>query len=186
MSTVARLPVHQTKLNVVSRSIGGLRRREALAKSVNEQLVREGYTREILEQRFLTQGKSTGRPWKPLTPGTILARARLGFSAGPILKRSGTLMRAVVDSSIRVGPRTIRVKMKDGPAPTYLGRGSIKRTPKRGQVASSGGKKLSDYAEALNEVRPFMSKFTGRELTKARRRRSQLVKQYLRRTLKGR
>jgi len=41
----------------------------------------------------------TGAKWKALTAGTKLGREKAGFSAGPILNRSGTLKRSWTDKS---------------------------------------------------------------------------------------
>jgi hypothetical protein len=48
---------------------------------------------------------------------------------------------------------------KDGPAPMYIGSGRIRKTKK-----ASHGKQISDYADTLNEKRPFYGAPTAQEL----------------------
>lgn len=43
------------------------------------------------QERFATEGASDGRKWRPLKDSTIRIRDELGFPAGPINVRTGTL-----------------------------------------------------------------------------------------------
>jgi len=45
------------------------------------------------EQNFDSSGRRLGEPWKKLQASTIKERIRLGYGAGPILVRTGKLMR---------------------------------------------------------------------------------------------
>lgn len=47
--------------------------------------------REIHKQVFATEGSAGRGAWAGLSPRTIAQRKRLGFGAGPILKRTGAL-----------------------------------------------------------------------------------------------
>jgi hypothetical protein len=52
--------------------------------------------RRIVGFAFASEGKTTGRPWAPLTPATQADRRRHGFPpAHPILNRTGALARAL-------------------------------------------------------------------------------------------
>ena len=58
--------------------------------------------------------KAEGRPvkWAPLAPSTIADRMRKGYGSGPILQRSGGLMKSLTTPgapgfSLRVGPRSV-------------------------------------------------------------------------------
>ena len=65
-----------------------------LVHQVENTLNARGVMENIIQARFDAQAaRTTGaRPWKGLKPGTIKARIRAGYGAGPILQNEGTLL----------------------------------------------------------------------------------------------
>lgn len=71
----------------------------------------------IFEKDMESQFRREGRDpkWKPLKPKTIQDRLRQGFSAGPILTRSGAMRRSFTQSNATGHIREIeRMRMKVG------------------------------------------------------------------------
>lgn len=56
--------------------------------------VRDYKTREI-DRQFETEGSNIGSRWKPLAASTVMNRLALGYGAGPILNRTGSLKRSI-------------------------------------------------------------------------------------------
>lgn len=139
---------------------------------VNTQIKNEGFVSALVRQRFDTEGSSRGIGWRRLKPGTILQRRRLGFGAGPILQRSGILKNAAVGGKVTATAAGISIAMQDRAAPVYTGGGKFKRG--RGAKA----KRLSEYAGALNAVRPFYPPFTKKEMAPLMKRKKELLKKY--------
>lgn len=51
---------------------------------------------KAIQTNYNTQGKTFGKPWKPLKPATVRAKQKLGYlGAGP-LNRTGTMKRSFV------------------------------------------------------------------------------------------
>jgi hypothetical protein len=171
-----------------------LNKPEELAEDVNRWIVKNQpeIPRTIVAARFESEGGSSGAGrWKPLALRTAVQRRMQGFGDfNPILRRSGLLMRAAVGGKMTATPRAITMEFKDGPAPVYTGKGAYKKKRRKFFVADNGqlhrvkkkdfnlfrGEKaiegitthsvgsLSDYAEELNEERPFYGAPTEQEL----------------------
>lgn len=166
-----------------------------LAERINTTLAKEGHLDQLLAKRFATAGASQGENWRPLAPATVKQRARLGFGgSSPILVRSGMLQRAAVEGRTKVTADRIVKEFKDGPAPRYVGEGKArKRRLKRAAVRASkflgvrigSTGRLSDYAGALNAVRPFYGPPTNEELAPLLRRRDELIAEAVRRMTQG-
>ena len=155
-----------------------LRNPDQLAHRINITLANEGWLPEIIGRRFDTEGASSGNPWPALKPETIRQRGRQGFGPGPLLTRTGTLRAAVTVQARQVAsPGGIRLSMKDGKGPVYVGGGkAIGRGKLRGH-STWGSPKLSEYAGALDRERPFFGPPVGEEARPVYERRSQLVQQ---------
>jgi hypothetical protein len=123
-----------------------------LSKMINEQLIKEGTIQKAILERFKTEGNSSGTPWAPLKTETTRQRKNLGFPPEhPILVRTGVLMDAAVNAGLVATEKGITLVLRDGPAPIYLGVGKRgKREFAKWKLARKGGKRLSDYAAALN------------------------------------
>jgi hypothetical protein len=156
-----------------------------LAERINRQLVREGWIEALLNNRFDTEGASSGQPWDSLAQSTMNQRRSQGFpSAHPILQRSGLLRQAATQGKTIVTADRIGKQFRDGSAPRYIGGGGHRRKKlKRVNVEASeffgtrigSTGKLSDYAGALNSKRPFYGPPTREELAPIFARRRELV-----------
>jgi len=64
-------------------------------KNINQPLKQSGRLfLKAIQDNYNTQGKTFGKPWKPLKPATIRAKQKLGYlGAGP-LNRTGTMKRS--------------------------------------------------------------------------------------------
>ena len=91
---------------------------------------------EIIQGHFQTNQGS----WKPLAAATILQRQYLGFDPTPILVRSETLKKHIAD---------VRTIETSGSVIT----GTI--SPSTEATAPYGKTPISEYAAALDKVRPF-------------------------------
>lgn len=173
------------QLRRLNAAAGYLRDPARLAERINLQLAQEGHVEALLAKRFDTDGQVSGTPWKPLASMTARQRVRLGYGGTrPILRRSWSLYLAAVNGPKRVTPYAIFKEFKDGPAPVYLGRALHKRSRVARQTANANkffgtrigySGSLSDYAEALNRVRPFYGPPTRQELGPIFTRRHELV-----------
>lgn len=75
------------------RVLGMFERAEAKLRNPGEVLKKIGNVVVTeLKTNFPQEGKRLNEPWKALKASTIKERIRLGFGAGPILVRTGTLM----------------------------------------------------------------------------------------------
>ena len=131
--------------------IARLRKRNpnVLSKEANAKIVRERMVERMVRSRFETEGGSTGMRWKALKPSTVSQRRRQGFAPGPVLVRSGTLMKAAVTGREKPTRTGIVKRMRNTQGPAYAGR--------------SAPKALSVYAGALNQERPFYNNPSQRE-----------------------
>jgi len=192
---IDRQKEYVARLRRVNAALRLLNNQPALATRIYRQLDREGFVTEVVERRFDSQGATSGTPWAPLKPATVKQRLYQGFNPGPILIRSGTLFKAARDGQRTYSETGIKLKLKDGPAPRYIGKGRARRTKKLGTLRVSnldtGGivftrtKKLSDYADALNKARPFYAPPTNQELAPMRARGMQILAEFYRRALTG-
>jgi hypothetical protein len=185
---------YRKRLTSLAKATRYLNRPEELATDINDWICRNqpDVPRNIVMDRFETEGGSSGAGrWKPLALLTAVKRRKLGYGDfNPILRRSGLLMRAATWGALEANPRAIVMTFKDGPAPVYRGGGKhTKRRRKffvvengvehrikkkefdlfRGERASESTSthsvgSLSDYAEGLNEERPFYGAPTELEL----------------------
>jgi hypothetical protein len=92
----------------------------------------------LIKMKFTTN-QST---WKALRPATIKERIAGGFGPGPKLVRSGTL----------------RDNIAKGHEVQFIGDTVLGGVYPQGDAKApyGSGESIDDYAEALNEVRPFM------------------------------
>lgn len=174
----------QRKLWAIYRAQEALKDIDGTAARINSKLASEGFLSHVVAQRFATQGASGGTSWKPLKEATIKQRKRQGFSAGPILVRSGKLATAATSGKESGDARGIHLEFRDGPAPRYSkgGKYTGQRINQKARAANlffaqfigkSGA--LSDYASALNRQRPFYGPLTQQEMAPIFARRDQLI-----------
>ncbi|MBE7465473.1 MAG: hypothetical protein HS116_18505 [Planctomycetes bacterium] len=165
-----------------------LRDPASLSLKINQQLVREGWLQALIAQRFASEGKSAGEPWRPLARSTVAGRRRLGFAPDPILTRSGFLQAGAVGGKETADAKGITKVFKDGPAPRYIGGGQSRKRRGLASAAKANtffgfsvarSNRLSDYAFALNAQRPFYGRPTPDELLPMLRRRQELIHQVL-------
>lgn len=155
----------------------------ALALIINKRIAKNddgALIRNIIQTRFATGGTSGGFSWRPLADATQDERKRLGYApAGPILIRSGFLVRGATEGKITWDADQIVLTFQDGPAPNYKGKGkatrkkinraaahAIDQARATGMDGGSGGtsNRLSDYAGQLNADRPFYGAPNAAEL----------------------
>lgn len=195
------------QLRTLATATHWLSRPDDLALRIHTHIAkREGdLVRAIIANRFETEGGSGGGRWKQLALRTAIQRRKQGWGEwNPILRRSGLLMRAAVGGRLDPFPDRIECVFKDGPSPVYKGGGTFrkarrtrfvnteqgwKRTNKktfdlfRGERAMSG--MLSDYADELNQVRPFYGQPTPEEVEPVRARGRELLQETIRRIAGG-
>ncbi|QLP98616.1 MAG: phage virion morphogenesis protein [Rhodoblastus sp.] len=108
--------------------------RKAANPSAGLKLVGEALLREQ-NRRFQTQTDPDGRPWQPLAPLTVLTR---GGATGPILRRSGQLMRSgawqVSGATLRIGLNTIYAGVQ------HFGATIVPKNARRLAIPVPGGK----------------------------------------------
>lgn len=202
------------QLRTIAQAARWLGRPDELAQRIHEHIAKkESETvRAVIAARFESQGASAGGSWKALALRTAIQRQKQGFGAwNPILRRSGLLMRAAVGGKLEAYPDRIEVVFKDGPAPRYVGKGEAKKKRvvhwvdngagavkvtkrdfnllqgERHLISSAMGKtgNLMQYAEQLNEIRPFYGKPTPTEVEPVRKRGRELLRDALRRIANG-
>jgi hypothetical protein len=182
-----------------------LARPDELALRIHQHIAKNEPTlvRAIIAGRFGSEGTSSGERWRTLALKTAIQRRKQGFPEwNPILQRSGLLLKAAVGGTLSAFPDRIEIVFKDGPAPRYKGGGKFgkQRTKRwiqnatgervrinkktfdllqgeRNIAGASVGKSgnLMEYADQLNQVRPFYGRPTEDEVAPVRGRGRELL-----------
>lgn len=111
-----------------------------MGQKIDQQIAKSGMVQEIVENRFKTS-RTGSAPWAELSQNTINKRKRQGFSAGPILIRSGKLFKAATSGSVSVYPGKLVLNFKDAQGPNYP-KGQIRKHKKSRAKAT----RISHYA----------------------------------------
>ena len=164
------------RMNKITMIGGQMTGPERMAQRINQRIATTGIVESIIKDRFTTQGASGGGAWSPLKQATIMQRKRLGFSAGPILIRSGRLFGGATEGKVAVTANTIIKSYKDGPAPRYKG---------KGRSTKSRAGKLLDYVASLNIFRSFFHNPMGGELSTLLKMRDALIAKVVKAILEG-
>jgi hypothetical protein len=181
MSPDERRRYYSKMIRLLWRAQQLLKNPQALALLINRRLAKidnGALIRAIVETRFLTAGASGGQNWPALATSTQKQRAAQGFgAAGPILERSQMLRMGAINGKLSWDADTITLEFKDGGAPRYIGNGRARKKKvlrgaaeamdmarMAGLSATGNSNRLSDYAGALNEKRPFYGEPTDNEL----------------------
>lgn len=131
---ITRLRAVTTRLRILSSRTTTAR----LTKAVEDHVNRQKEMQKIIEGRFRSQSaRSYGaRRWAALKPSTIAARRRMGYGAGPILKRTASLKeaaKAAVAGTYRMAHSSIRWQLSKVRVPYgkyhQLGGGRLRPRP---------------------------------------------------------
>jgi phage gpG-like protein len=128
---------------------------------------------QVIAQQFRSEGAHGGSPWAPLAHRTQLQRRRLGFGpAHPILRRTGTLMRSLTDSTASGALRVhLPLAYRFGSLVEYFGyhqsTAPRKVIPRRAPVQLT-------FDDATELMRPIRLHLTGRDSARTRRQDARL------------